>query len=382
MVTPRLGLGFEYRSNAFRADTDPQGTGNFQVAPGVDVVAETPSIMFGLNGTYVLNKFVFLTNPDGALSSDEISRQITRLDRFNTFNVGVNFHALRDRQVSFKLQNTTLLQNNPNDSVPDADDPYATQFRNSLSGTVPIRPGPALTVEPGAMWNYADFFVPSALDQRESFNRRQTYGPTLNAAYNFLPRTAFVFQGSFLWNNWNDNNPTVGSLTFPTPNSRMMRLQVGVQGRITERLRAVARVGYGYAWFDSDGNLPAADGLLVDLQGDYSVTEQHRVALGYRKGFIDSFFTNAAGINTVYARWNGAYGKRVTSSLQYGLRFENYTGAIERNDIVNQLNLQVNVNATDWAQINLNGGWLGRLSSADEVEYNDVRALLGATFQY
>ncbi len=382
VITPDLDLGFEYRSNAFRADTNPQSTGAFRVAPGLSITAETPQVVFGLNAEYGLRKFLFLTNPDGALSSDEISRQITRLDRFNEFDVGANIHALRDRQVSFKLSDNILLRNNPNDSVPDADDPYATQLRNSLRGTVPIRPGPALTIEPSGFWNYATFFVPSSLDQREAFNTRNSYGPQLDVAYNFLPRTAFVFQGQFVWNSWVDNNPTIGSLSFPTPNSRQLRLQVGIQGRITERLRIITRAGYGYAWYDAGANLPALDGLLLALQGDYDVTEQHKVSLGYRKNFVDSFFTNSAGHNTIYARWQGAYGKRVTSRLEYALRFENYTGAVERNDIVNQLNLGISVKAQEWVAINLNGGWLGRTSTADEVEYNDVRALLGATFQY
>lgn len=381
VITPRLQLGFLYRSNAFRSETNPQGTGGLRVAPGLGVGLETPQVTFGFDGEYVLSKFLFLGNPEN-VGRDQINAQIANLDRFNSFNVEANLKALKDRQVSLRLGDTVLLQNNPNDSVPESDDPYATQLRNNLTGGLIIRPGPALSVDVGGKYNYGVFFVPSSLDQRDPFNRRHAYGPTLDVKYNFLPRTAYVFDGAFTWNSWADQNPDLGGIAIPKPNSRHLQMRTGIQGRITERLRVVGKVGFGFAWYDDGVNLTPLNGLLVAVQGDYRVTEKHDVTLGYRKNFVDSFFTNAAAHNSLYARWKGAYGPRVTSNLQYALRFENYTGGIERNDIVNQLNLGFDIKAQEWLSTGLSGGWLGRISTDPQVEYNDVRVQLGATFTY
>ncbi|MEZ4321404.1 MAG: outer membrane beta-barrel protein [Myxococcota bacterium] len=381
VITPDLKLGFQYRSNAFRAESNPQGTGALQIVPGVAVTLDTPQISFGLDARYQLNKFLFLGNPEG-FSTDQISAQIGNLDRFNAFNVGADLNVLKDRQVSLRLGDNVLMQNNPNDSIPESDDPYASQFRNSLQGGIIGRPGPALSIDVGGKWQYSQFFVPTAEVQREPLNTRNSYGPTLDLKYSFLPRTAFVVDGSFFWNSWKDPDPTIGTLEFPTPNSRHLQFRTGVQGRISERFRVVAKVGYGTAWYDDGNNLSALGGLLVALQGDYNVTQQHVITLGYRKNFVDSFFTNTATHNSIYGRWKGQYGDRVTSSLDYALRFEGYNGAIERQDIVNQLRAGVDIKASDWLFTNVGAGWLSRMSTDDLVEYSDVSANLGVTFTY
>jgi len=382
VITPSLGVGFEYRTNAFRSDSQAQGTGALRIAPGLAVTAESPQVLFAFDGKYALRKYLFLANPNN-VGQAEISRQISNLDRFNAFNVSADLQALRDRQISLRLNDTAVLRNNPNDSVPDSDDPYATQFRNSLTGGIVGRPGPALSFDLGGTWRYSTFFVPSGVEQRDPLNSRNSFGPTLNIKYAFLPRTAYVVEARFTVNQWATPTATLGDQSFPTPNSQHLQALTGVQGRISERLRLVLKGGYGTAWYADGNNLSAVNGLLLAMQADYDATKQHQITLGYRKSFIDSFFTNVAAHNSLYARWSGQYGERLSSNLTYGLRFENYDGeVVQRNDIVNQLRFALNYKANDWVTPSLSGGWLGRSSSDAIVEYNDVRVLLGATFQY
>ena len=144
----------------------------------------------------------------------------------------------------------------------------------------------------------------------------------------------------------------------------------------------VAMVGYGVGAYADSINTTGVGGLLFQLRGDYKLSDQHKLAAGYSKSFFDSYFTNAVQYNALYARWNGQYGDRVTSTLSYTIRFEDYIGAIDRNDLVNIAAVGVGVDATPWMNVGVNGSWLQRRSDNDLVEYDDFRAGLGLTFQY
>jgi hypothetical protein len=313
---------------------------------------------------------------------DEISAQISNLDRFNDFNFGAKLQALRDRAVGVHLADRALLRNNPNDTDIESDDPYATQIQNVLSGGLDIRPGPALELGLSGNWSHTAFFVPTNEQRREVFNVRDRVGPELNVKWLFFPRTAFVFNASYNTVLWRDADPDVAGGTITVPNSQAVKIDTGIQGRLTEKLRLLARVGFGAQIFQEGANLTPGNGLLFTLQGDYDVAEAHTVTLGYRKNFTESFFTNSVALNALYGRWKGSYANRVTTNLELGTRFESYNGSTERNDVVTQLNAGFDVKVQPWASVGLEGGWLQRRSTDDLVEYDDVRGLLGARFYY
>lgn len=381
VITPDVDVGFEYRSNAFRADQAAQGTGALRVAPGISITGQTPSVTFGLDGEYSLRKYLFLANPEN-LPQEEIAQRIANLDRFNDFAFGAKLSALRDRTVGVSLADRVILRNNPNDNVIDSDDPYATQIRNTLNGGLDIRPGPALHIQLGGQWAHSVFFVPTDEVRREAFNVRDSYGPNTQVKWMFFPRTAFVFNASYMINNWQTAQPDLAGGTITVPDSQAIKVDTGVQGRLTERLRLLARVGFGAQIFEEGPNLTAPNALLFTLQGDYDVADGHKITAGYRKSFSDSFFTNSVSLNALYARWRGQYAGNLSTNLEIGTRFEGYTGATERKDIVTQLGAGVHYKIQEWASAGVDGGWLQRASTDDIVEYDDVRVLVGGTFTY
>lgn len=380
-ITPDLDLGLEYRSNAFRTEVDPQGSAAFRVAPGVAISGTTQSVQVQIDGEYAFRKFVALGNP-GELGDDTLRDQRSNLDRFNEFKLAARLSAFRDRPVGVSLGNRAVLRNNPSDVDIDSDDPYATQIRNTLDGSIDARPGPALTMGFGGHWTHAVFFIPTNDTQREALNLKDQYGADARLSWQFLAKTAFVVNAGYAFNAWRDSESDVNGTSFPVPDSQVLRLDTGIQGQVTERLRVIARVGFGTQLFESGPNLQAVDGVLLTLQADYKPAEGHTLTAGYRKTFTDSFFTNSLALNAVYARWRGTYAERVTSFLEGGLRAEGYAGSTERNDLVMNVNAGVDVRALDWMRVGASGGVLQRSSTDDTVEYTDARVLAGVTFVY
>lgn len=380
VVTPKLGVGLQYRSNAFRTQAEPAATGLGTLTPGVDAVADTPDVNFRLGGSYTLQKYAFLTNNG---SPDERAERISSLDRFNTFAVNANLDILPSGPVGLYVKDRIGLQNNPSDIDIDSDDPYSTQFRNELSAGLSIRPGPALEFQPGFRYGWTQFFVPDEDAQRDPFNTRNAYTGVLRATWSFLPRTNFVFNSEYTVNRWSDSLVDINGAALAVNDSGLGRVDAGIQGRLTERLRLIARVGSGFGSFSDDSRLDAVHGLLAALQADYKVAESHSVSAGVRKSFFDSFFSNSVSVVSLQGAWTGRYGESFTSMLNIGTRFEDYDGPTDRRDQVTKLGLGLGYDINDWSNLRLNGGWLQRRSpSSPGSEYDDVNLGLQANFQY
>ncbi len=379
-ITPSVQLGMFYRSNAFRRQTDPQATGFGALTPAITASADGPDVQFNLGARYTLQKYLFLSNvADPAVRRERISN----LDRFNNVGINANLVILPKSVVGFTTRYRLALRNNPSDINIDADDPYTTQFQNAVGAGLDIRPGPALTVTPGFDYVWTQYFVPTNDAVRDPFNVRNAYGPRLDATWRFLPRTNFVFRSQYRFNRWSDNTPNIQGAQIAINDSNLGRVEAGIQGRLTERLRVVFRLGSGFGKFIDSTSLRPGQGLLAVLQGSYDVTEAHNVSLGVRKSFFDSFFTNVVSLVAINASWRGQYGDKVSSDLQIGTRFETYDGPVTRNDQVTRLNLGVDYNINAWAQAGIRGGWLQRRSpSAPAVEYDDINAGLAVTFTY
>lgn len=379
-VTPSVRLGFDYRSNAFRAATDPQGTGGAVIAPGVKAHLKEKEVDFNLGASYSIQKYLFLGGVDDTGARRQL---ISNLDRFNNIQLDSGL-KVKSQPVGATLGYNLVLRNNPSDIDLDSDDPYTTQFRNAVNAGLDISPGAALTITPGFAYTWTQYFVPSNDAVREAFNTKSAYRPRINLSYRFLPRTAFVSSVSYTLNRWKDNAPEVDGATLPVNDSGLGRAEVGVRGRLTERLKVVLSAGSGFGKFSDGLSLNPLTGLVAVVAGTYNVMPNHSVNLGFRKSFFDSFFTNSVSVASIQGGWNGKYGEKLNSSLSLGTRFETYDGPITRNDQVTRLNANLGYNFTNWAQANVGGGWLQRRSDPDhpEVEYDDVNVRLNAVFTY
>jgi hypothetical protein len=398
-IVPRVDLGLIYHSNIYRAETDPSAASNLDVSPGIAVSASEDDHEFVVDGAWSLQKYVFVGGTDGDLRSTRIAN----LDRFDTFNVGASAALFKRSVVGLKLSNDTIQRNWTIDSE-EADVPYITQFRNAFGAGLRTNPAPALEITPGFQWTYDAFRAPllDASQDDRSLNKRTMLGGKLDAKWAFLPRTALVGRFDYSNNSWAQNVVTSqvgggGSGQLAIPNSSFVKGSFGIDGRFTERVSALALLGFGTSFFSADSvsgavapaldAMSATDGILVKAQLKYAIvpssetTPGAAINLGYVKDFRSSFFTNYVAYNQLFAEFRGQF-DRLEPSLRYEVRFEGYEGAVQRNDLVHVLRGGMGVQAAKFARFDGSLGYLVRTSSIDTIEYNDVHLVLGATFVY
>jgi hypothetical protein len=400
-VIPEIDLGTEYRTNVYREEAAATGAANVLLSPAVTASARGADHEFEFGGDWQLRKYYYVEG--GEDTSDAISQadRIAGLDTFDDFSLAAGLDTFRRSSIGFRASDTMAMRNWSVDAQ-DADFPYTTQFSNELRLGMRGSPGPALEIVPGFVWDFDEYYVPRTLDEDErKINTRNTYGPTLDAKWAFLPRTSLLFQASYTFNNWQDNRllspgSTVES-DFAVPNSQFFKVLTGVDGGITPKLFAQLLVGWGFADY-KDASVPGlapgeADddligpGVLVRSQLRYDITEGDserpgtRATIGYSRDFRDSFFTNYVILDTAFAQLETRFAD-VEPTIRYELRSELYRGEVERNDLVNHLEADFEWWLQDYASLTLGGWWHQRASTGTLVEYDDFQLHLMAGFVY
>jgi hypothetical protein len=289
-----------------------------------------------------------------------------------------------------------------------SDSPYLTLFRNNLAGDVRLHTGGAIEVKGGGSWQYDEYRVPEfylLADQdtgsHDLFNTRNMYGPTLSVAWSFFPSTSLVVESQYQLVRWQSNqissllvDPAGGTAGDPVskPDSNVLKIQAGLRGRITEKLRTDLLVGYGFANY-LDTSLPATatalgstdtsglQGLLVTAQLGYLIKEGSSVAIGYKRDFQDVYFTNYLSSDFFFVQADSKL-DHVSFSARYGVRLERYRGEVARDDTFNRAAFDGRYALAKWAEVGAGVWWQHRWSTQDAVEYDDVgvNALLSFTY--
>jgi hypothetical protein len=398
-IVPSVGLGFDYRGNVYRSELDPTPGGSVTFRPAVDVDLVTDQTSFQVGGYWMLRKYVFVGEVANPTLDLEPSERVSNLDRFNAFNAGFALDAFRQKSVGLRLGNQATLRNN-NADADYARAPFTTQFQNKLNGGLRLSPGDALDFVPGGEWIYENYLVPG-LESAEQFNTRNTYGPSLSVNWRFLPRTALLFDVNYMLYRWSENvvDASGGATVSPVgndlalPDSDHLKALTGLQGQFTEKIYFDITAGYGFANYDEasastgedaesfGADLQGLDGLLLNTQLRYRISEGLLAALGYRRDFTDSFFTNYVTYDMVYARMQGQFGKFSPAAMG-SVRFERYDGEIGRTDALGRVSLDAGYAVTDYARLATGFWWQQRASNQTNIEYDDWNVNVAATFAY
>lgn len=405
VVTPDIEAGFEYRSNVYHEEVDPQGGGNLRIAPGIEITVEGEDARFSFSSEYEARKQLFVAF-DAAEVPLEVrgtldqSQAVSNLDRWSDFSAETSASLARQTVVGLELADQVAYRNHVIDSEL-SDSPYMTQFKNALAGQVRISPTGAVQFRPGGFWTYDDYRVPefygtAGLDanEHEPFNARNTYGPSLSAAWNFFPNTAWVFDARYAWVEWKVDgissqlaNPSAGvsGQTIAKPDSTQLRVTTGLRGRITPKLTVDLQAGYGQAIYGESADPAAATDIqtyLLTAQVGWQPKEGSGVALGYRKDFEDVFFSNFVSYHHLFLQANTTLDKKLELLARYGIRLETYSGAVTRSDQFMRGSFAATYHFSDWASLGTSVWYQTRFSSDDLVEYDDVGVLISATLQY
>ena len=385
VLKPSVDLGMEYRTNVYRSETEGTAGANVRLSPGLDVDVDNPMNQFKLGGDWELRKFFFVADDGTGKTTGE---RIASLDQYNQFGLNAILDALKQEPVGLQVRNTTSVRNNLTDAALAAS-PFNTRIRNNLGGGLRISPGPALSIVPGANSVFDDFRTAGAGDDRR-YNQRSTYGPKLDSRWDFFPRTALIFNASYMINDWGENvitngvDPTLNGGRIETPNSRHVKVDTGLSGRFSTKLFLDAMFGYGVALYDGGDtslNLSGLQGVRTSLQLRYTMSEAAQASIGYKRDFTDSFFTNYVAYNNVFGMLQGNL-SGFRPSAKYSIRTEDYEGLDERQDILMRFDLNMAYDIQEWAAINSGFGWQQRASTVDTVEYDDFQVRLFGTFKY
>ncbi len=405
-VVPDLDIGFEYRSNVYHEEVDPQGGANLRVAPGIQITAEGEEHRFSFGGEYEARKQIYVAFdeadvPPALGATFDQSTAVNSLDRWNDFTADAAVNLFRASQLGFDITDKATYRNNVVDSD-FSESPYMTTFRNALEGQIRFKPSSAIEIKGGGLWQYDDYRVPEFFgvaltdeNEHDPFNSRHMYGPSLSVGWSFFPNTALVLEGRYLMSRWAVDeipsqtvDPVLGTpgVTVAKPDSNSLRLAAGLRGRITEKLRMDLLAGYGTA--DYVGGSPAAatdlaglQRLIITAQLGYLIREGSALAIGYRRDFADVFFTNYMSSDFFFLQADTKLSD-LAISARYGVRLERYEGAITRDDVFNRAALDLGYSLSDWAKLGAGVFYQARYSTQDLVEYDDVGVHLETTFTY
>lgn len=395
-IVPNVDMGAEFRSNVYRTESGEQSASNLLLSPGLNITSETDRHTFRLGGDWTLRKFLFVDRGD--LSDAAAEGRVQRLDRFNDAGANLSLDAFKRSVVGLRLSEQIAFRNWTTDA-PLADVPYSSHFRQALRGALRINVASAISVFAGGQWGHDQFFTPVE-GTEEPLNVRNAYGPTLEARYSFLPRTALVIRGNYTFNQWQNNTVGDDEDALVIADSTQLKLLGGLDGQLTEKLFITLMGGWGIAPYDPEsvpGTVattdPSAGGptggrrILLKGQVRYDIRPPSadqagtKVTVGYVRDVRDSFFTNWVGMDQVSLRFDGRVW-RLLPSASAQLTWESYFGDVSRNDLVQRYQADIAYPLRDYASLKLGTWWHRRQSSDPTADYDDVNVHLMATFQY
>lgn len=397
-IVPDIDLGMEYRTNTYRAPSDPVAGANLRIAPGLEVDVDSDNNAFTLGGEWEIRKYVFL-----ATESPEFRQELIRaIDRFNDFNIGAELDLLKKESVGLRIRDQVALRNNSTDRGV-LGNPFVTQVRNALGGGLRISPGEALDIVPGAEWAYDDYRIADSNPFRSRFNSRNTYGPRLDVRWDFFPRTGFVLEGSGMFHTWNEptvavQDPVSGVAgVIAVPDSVHVKVLTGLAGRFTERVFIDLLVGYGNALYEPSvggvideaaADLKGVQGLIGSVQTRYKLMRENEasaeVSVGFKRDFDDAFFTNYVAYNHVFGSAAFAVGG-FRPRIKHSIRFEDYSGAVVRDDVLNRFDSEIAYAFRDWGEVSGGMSWQQRgivQTALKSAEYDEFTFGLKSTWTY
>jgi hypothetical protein len=401
-LVPQLVVGTQYRTNVYLMEEDEEAGLALILQPSAD----GQDVKLDLGAGYAMRKY---------LESD-----LGNLDRFRDGNFDFELGLLPNSLIGFDLDERFVSSSRESEAWYSDSSALITHLRNDLSGALAFHPGGALEAQLGGHFVFDDYNVPADanVENDPNYNARLAYGPAAHFKWRFFPRTAVLIDAGMDWFKWNNNlvniqsnagqNTTEFGDFLGLPDGTLLTVSGGLRGRFTERVAVGLVVGYNQAVYDEqtviddgaddgassedldasgagfDADSTGLDNLMASTSLEYSVSETHRIALGYDRALQDSYFTNYMVHNYLYLRYNVLLGTRFGVGAEGGYRYETFRGEVSRNDHVIRARLNSTYAANEWLAVGA-GFWWDRRASADqiaEIEYDDYNVNLIMTFTY
>lgn len=155
----------------------------------------------------------------------------------------------------------------------------------------------------------------------ESFddNDNLTHTAVLNAAWEFLPKTAIFYDASFAHQNYtqNDEAPSSPSQT-ALFDGNVVNSRIGLNGAITSRIAATIAAGYAVGFFDGGDEF---EGLTLNAEARYTPSEISEIGLGFERAYTPAYQGNFVLRNQGYGRLRLFFGGAFVLATKLAIEF-------------------------------------------------------------
>jgi hypothetical protein len=213
--------------------------------------------------------------------------------------------------------------------------------------------------------------------------------------WKFLPRTAFVYDGSVHFIHYTNSS----ALNDSTP----LRTRVGLSGLFTDRFAVLAMVGWGSSFYKSQAGQPSKDfdSVIGQLEFRYFLSgaapeagtqapAMSSIAAGFTRDFFNSYLGNFYERDRFYVGVNALFAQRFFLGIDAGAAIIRYVG-IPGKEAFNDTRLDATLfgeyRVRDWLGFNATFQYLGERStnriptgtpaSGFDLQFDRFQALAG-----
>jgi hypothetical protein len=150
-------------------------------------------------------------------------------------------------------------------------------------------------------------------------NDNLTHTVLLNAAWEFLPKTAIFYDASFTHQNYTENDePPSNPSSPPLFDGNQLTSRIGLNGAITSRIAATIAAGYAVGFFDGGDEF---EGLTLNAEARYTPSEISELGLGFERAYTSAYQGNFVLRNQGYARLRFFFGGAFVLATKLAVEF-------------------------------------------------------------
>lgn len=218
-------------------------------------------------------------------------------------------------------------------------------FNNARLG-VPIHPGGgALEITSNVNWS-VEFFEPLLGGTSNTLGTMNYSALTggLAARWRFLPKTAIVFDGNFVYQSYwqGGSNPDAG----------LLRAQIGLAGLISTKISVLGMIGWGYDFIGAKANT-----LIAQAEINLLLSEFFNFKFGYVRTLAPVPVFGAYQDDRGYAEFRvnvSRFYAAVTGGFDYITFYHANTDMSDRHDVLTTVTVGPGVKILPWLSVSAN----------------------------